>query len=77
MHKMLHEGLEDVLPYMVNPEQPDEKGGSKHNNNNNNGKPGESDEDSDDSDDEKAEIKMSLDELVSGALESTFWAMDR
>ncbi len=69
---MLHEGLEDVLPYIVDPGTEDKADEKVANNNK-----GEiSDEDEFD-EDEESEIKMSLDELVSGALESTFWAMDR
>ena len=33
--------------------------------------------DEDDDDEEEREVKMSMDELVSGALESAFWAMDK
>ena len=33
--------------------------------------------DADDDDEEEKEVKMSMDELVSGALESAFWAMDK
>ena len=35
------------------------------------------DDEEDDDDDETKERKMSRDELVKGALESAFWAMDR
>ncbi len=60
---MLHESLEDVLPYMMEPTL-SEKASQKC-----------AKQDSDI--DENQEMKMSLEELVSGALESTFWAMDR
>ena len=36
-----------------------------------------SDESDFEDEDEDHEVKMSLDELVSGALESAFWAMDK
>ena len=37
-----------------------------------------SDEDDENSlEDNETEVKMSLDELISGALESAFWAMDK
>ena len=35
------------------------------------------DEEDDDEYNENKEVKMSLDELISGALESAFWAMDK
>ena len=31
----------------------------------------------DDDDEDEKEVKMSMDELISGALESAFWAMDK
>ena len=34
-------------------------------------------DDEEDDDDETVEVKMTVDELVSGSLESSFWAMDR
>ena len=37
----------------------------------------EDEDDADDDDEEEKEVKMSMDELVSGALESAFWAMDK
>eukprot|EP00095_Tigriopus_kingsejongensis_P001652 maker-scaffold801_size95070-snap-gene-0.20 protein:Tk01652 transcript:maker-scaffold801_size95070-snap-gene-0.20-mRNA-1 annotation:"hypothetical protein DAPPUDRAFT_323991" len=71
LHTMLHEGLEDILPYMVNPEklcdQPTEVD-SAH---------AELSDHSDDEEDESKEIKMTVDELICGSLESSFWAMDR
>ena len=35
------------------------------------------DDSDDDNENTEKEIKMSLDELISGALESAFWAMDK
>jgi hypothetical protein len=82
MHTMLHESLEDVLPYIVNPdklkaEEEDEKSrrrrlGSAHGLTRE-----EVEEELADDDDETVEVPMTMDSLVSGALESTFWAMDR
>ena len=70
LHSMLHEGLEDVLPYMTNPDKQkrEEEEAQKT-------AAEEFDEFGDD--DETVEVKMDIDELVCGALESSFWAMDR
>ncbi len=78
---MLHESLEDVLPYMVCPDrnagndgEDVEKKGVHDNDNTNHLKV---EEEEDDDEEEEKEVKMTMDELISGALESTFWAMDR
>lgn len=97
LHAILHEGLEDVLPYMAFPEKmnsPTPNGsnnkngmqrrgseGIKNGNGAQNGADSSSDEEKEaaecEDDDETVEVAMNLDELVCGALESSFWAMDR
>ncbi|TRY76263.1 hypothetical protein TCAL_02675 [Tigriopus californicus] len=72
LHGILHEGLEDVLPYMVSVNKPcpnvevEELSSSS-----------DDDNDDDEEEDEFVEMKMTLDELICGSLESSFWAMDR
>jgi len=82
LHGLLHESLEDVLPYIVNPdklaeEEEDEKARRRRLESAHGLSREEVEEELLDDDDETVEIKMTLDSLVSGALESTFWAMDR
>ncbi len=77
LHGILHEGLEDVLPYMVNKEKLLDEEQDKGGNESKSRTMSEEEEEEDDDDDESVELKMTIDELICGALESSFWAMDR
>lgn len=74
LHGILHEGLEDVLPYMVSANKPSSNVVEVEELSNTSD---DEDDDDEDDEDEFVEMKMNLDELICGSLESSFWAMDR
>ena len=73
LHHIIHEGLDDVLSYLIDEENnPIESAFTDKISNGS-----QADEDSDEEEDETKETKMTADELIKGAIESAFWAMDR